>query len=161
LNLEAAIELFAELALGLAGFAGVASAFAGRERRFRAVERLRLVGVVGLSACTFGGCLAYVVCSVGGLSGRAPAAGAAFVTLVLLAPLVLRVLPEFWRRSKDADAQVDGYSPILVSTFFVLDVILLGCALTGVAGGWALALAFSLLLLHGLWLFFLLLTREN
>ena len=147
--------------MALAGFAGVASAFAGRERRFRAVERIRLAGVVSLSASTFGGCLTYVVCSVGGLSERTSSATAAFITLALVAALVLGRLPEFWRRSKDDDAQVDRYSPILVSSFLASDVILLGCTLIGIVGGWALALAFSLLLLHGLWLFFLLLTREN
>ena len=161
MSLTDAIELYAELALALAGFAGVASAFSGRERRFRPVERLRLVGVVSLSASTFAGCLAHAVATIAGLSVLHASSIAALANLVLLASLVIRILPEFWRRSKDSDAQVDGYSIWLANSLFLGEIVLLAYTLFGFGGGWQLALAFSLQLLHGLWLFFLLLTREN
>jgi branched-subunit amino acid ABC-type transport system permease component len=59
INISDAVELYAELSLALAGFAGVVTAFAGRERAFRPSERMRLVGIVVLSASVLGGCLAY------------------------------------------------------------------------------------------------------
>lgn len=161
LSLTDAIALYAELALALAGFAGVASAFAGRERRFRPVERLRLVGVVSLSASTFAGCLGHTVATIAGLTEHYASSIAALANLALLAPLVIRALPELWRRAKDADAQVDNYSLLLVNSLFLCEIVLLAYTLSGFGGGWQLVLAFSLQLLHGLWLFYLLLTREN
>lgn len=159
--LKDAIELLAELSLALAGFAGVASAFSGRERRFQPVERLRLVGVVGLSASAFGGCLAYISAALAGLSESSVQALAALVNLVLLTPLLLHAVPELWRRSGDADANVDSYSLLLVNVLFSSEAILLVATVFGFGTGWQLVLAFCLQLLHGLWLFFLLLTREN
>jgi hypothetical protein len=161
INIEEAVELYAELSLALAGFAGVASAFAGRERQFRPVERLRLVGVVALSGSVLGGCLAYVSASIGSLSQGHIEAAAAFVSLVLLTPLSFRVLPELWRRARDADANVDSWSLYLVTGLNVVETLLLGTAVLGFGNGWQIATAFSLQLLQGLWLFFLLLTRKN
>lgn len=55
ISLSDAVELYAELSLTLAG---VVAAFAGRERAFRPIERMRLVGMLVLSASVLGGCLA-------------------------------------------------------------------------------------------------------
>ena len=44
MNFEDSIALYAELALALAGFAGIVSAVAARERQFRPIERLSLEG---------------------------------------------------------------------------------------------------------------------
>jgi hypothetical protein len=91
-----AVELYAELSLALAGFAGVASAFAGRERTFRPVERLRLVGVVVLSASVLGGCLTYVTASIALLSASHIESAAGLVSLVLISPLFL-LMPRLGR----------------------------------------------------------------
>jgi hypothetical protein len=101
------------------------------------------------------------VATIAGLTEQHTSSIAAFANLLVVAPLVIRVLPELWRRSKDADAQVDNYSLWLVNSLFLCELILLSYTLFGFGGGWQLVLAFSLQLLHGLWLFFLLLTREN
>jgi len=85
---------------------------------------------------------------------------AGVVGLVLISP-VFRLLPELWRRARDADATVDPWSLYLVTALIMVEVPLLLTAAVGFGSGWQLAVSFSLQLLQGLWLFFLLLTREN
>jgi hypothetical protein len=160
ISISDAVELYSELSLALAGFAGVVTAFAGRERAFRPIERMRLIGIVVLSASVLGGCLAYVCASIAGLSGGRAESAAGMVGLLLISPL-FRLLPELWRRSRDADATVDPWSLYLVTGLFTLQVPLLSAAALGFGNGWQLAMSFSLQLLQGLWLFFLLLTRQN
>jgi hypothetical protein len=58
-SLSEVFSLYAELALALAGFTGVASAFAGRERAFRPTELTRLQGILVNSASVLAGCLAF------------------------------------------------------------------------------------------------------
>jgi hypothetical protein len=82
-----AVDLYAELSRALAGFAGIASAFAGRDRTFRPIERMRLVGVVTLSASVLGGCLAYLAASIALLPSSQTESVAGLVSLVLLSPL--------------------------------------------------------------------------
>ena len=154
------MELFAELSLALAGFAGVASAFAGRERSFRPIERLRLVGVAALSASVFGGCLSYVSASIALLSESEAESAAGLVALVLISPLYWTI-PQLWIRSRDADANVDSWSRNLVTILLFVETLLLSSATLGFGEGWQLAVSFSLQLIQGLWLFFLLLTRQN
>jgi len=161
ISLPEAVELYAEIALVLAGFAGIASALAGRERQFRSVEKLRLVGVVSLSASVLGGSLAYMCASIAGLTGKHCESVAAIVSLVLIAPLALRTFPELWRRSNDPDVTVDSWSLYLVTGLLVAAISLFAFTAVGLGTGWQLALAFSLQLMHALWLFFLLLTRPN
>jgi len=154
------VELYAELSLALAGFAGVVTAFAGRERAFRPIERMRLVGIVILAASVLGGCLAFVSASIAGLPERGVEAAAGAVGLALISPL-FRLLPDLWRRARDADATVDPWSLYLVTILFLIEVPLLATSALGFGSGWQLAVSFSLQLLQGLWLFFLLLTRQN
>ena len=159
-SFQESVQLYSELSLALAGFAGVASAFAGRERVFRPIERMRLVGVAILSASVLGGCLAYLAASIALLSpGRAEAV-AGLVSLALLSPL-FRVLPQLWIRARDPDANVDTWSLYLVTTLTVVETLLFSSVGLGYGAGWQLALAFAFQLLQGLWLFFLLLTRQN
>ena len=146
-SFQDAVELYAELSLALAGFAGVASAFAGRERSFRPIERMRLVGVVALSASVLGGCLAFLAASIALLPSDQAETLAGLASLALLSPLFW-VIPRLWVRAREPDSNVDSWSLYLVT-------------LLGFGAGWQLAFSFGLQLLQGLWLFFLLLTRQN
>ena len=154
------LMLCAEVFVALAGFAGVASAFAGRERAFRPIERMRLVGVVTLSASVLGGCLAYLAASIALLpSGRAEAV-AGLVSLVLLSPL-FPVIPLLWIRARDPDANLDSWSFDLVTPLTISQTLLHASVGLVYGNGCLLPLAFAFQLLQGLWLFFLLLTRQN
>ena len=161
MNFEDSIGLYAELALALAGFAGIVSAFAGRERQFRPVERLRLDGLMMLSGTVLAGCLAYIVGSVAGIAESSVLVITAMVCLIPTAAIALFMFPELWRRSKDADATVAQWSLYLVSALILADLTLFGAAIFVPGSAWMIALGFSLLLLHGLWMFVLLLTRAN
>lgn len=160
IDIQDAVDLFAELSLALAGFAGVVAAFAGREREFRPIERMRLIGVVVLSASVLGGCLGFISASIAELSPRVVVAVAGLVSLILYAPLYW-ILPELWRRSRDADANVDPWSLNMVTILAVVETLLLSSAVLGLGNGWQLATSYSFQLLQGVWLFFLLLTRRN
>ena len=155
-----AVDLYAELSLALAGFAGVVTAFAGRERAFRPIERMRLVGIVALSGSVLGGCLAYISASMAGLSPQHTEIAAGVTALVLISPIAV-LLPNLWRRARDPDANVDPWSLYLVTALFLTEVPLLVSAAIGFGHGWQLALSFSLQLMQALWLFFLLMTRQN
>lgn len=159
-SFQEVVGLYAELSLALAGFAGVASAFAGRERTFQPIERMRLVGVVALSASVLGGCLAYSAASIALFSLGQAETAAGLVSLLLLSPLFF-VVPRLWARARDADSNVDPWSLYLVTVLLILETLLLSSAGLGFGAGWQLALSFGFQLLQGLWLFFLLLTRQN
>ena len=161
MNFEDSIALYAELALALAGFAGIVSAFAGRERQFRPVERMRLEGLMILSGTVLAGCLAYVVGSLAGIDETSVLVITAILCLIPISALLPIKLRELWRRSKDADATVSQWSLYLVSALMLADLMLFGAAIFVPGSAWMIALGFSLLLLHGLWMFVLLLTRAN
>ncbi|MFT4518139.1 MAG: hypothetical protein ACI9JM_000516 [Halioglobus sp.] len=161
MTFENSIALYAELALALAGFAGIVSAFAGRERQFRPVERLRLGGLMSLSGMVLAGCLAYIVGSLAGIAEATVLVITATVCLIPLSALVLFRLPQLWRRSEDADATVAKWSLYLVAALMLADLLLFGAAIFVPGSAWMIALGFSLMLLHALWMFVLLLTRAN
>jgi hypothetical protein len=160
IDLRDAVELYAELSLALAGFAGVVTAFAGRQRAFRPIERMRLEGIVSLAASVLGSSLSYLSAAIAGLSAVSAESVAGCVGLALHVP-VGRLMPRLWRRARDADATVDPWSLYMVTVAFAIEVLLLSTAALGFGRGWQLAVTYSIQLLQGLWLFFLLLTREN
>ncbi|MEH6588578.1 MAG: hypothetical protein V7720_18660 [Halioglobus sp.] len=161
MNFEDSIPLYAELALALAGFAGIVSVFAGRERQFRPIERLRLGGLMSLSGTVLAGCLAYIVGSVAGIAEANVLVITAIVCLIPTCALSLFKTPELWRRSKDADATIAQWSLYLVTALMLSYLLLFGAAIFVSGSAWMIALGFSLLLLHGLWMFVLLLTQAN
>jgi hypothetical protein len=161
MNFEDSIALYAELALALAGFAGIVSAFAGRERQFRPVERLRLEGLMILSGTVLAGCLAYTVGSLAGIDEASVLVITAILCLIPISALLPIKLRELWRRSKDADATVAQWSLYLVSALMLAYMLLFGATIFVPESAWMIALSFSLMLLHGLWMFVLLLTRAN
>lgn len=153
--------LFAELALGLAGFAGVVSAFSGRERSFRPAERLRLMALMVLSGIVFAGSLIYVTLSVAGVEGSASRQATAIICASGTAFVAATMLPQLWRRFQDADATVGRWSFYLASALVLGSLAVYVTAATSFGAIWMIALGFTLQLLHGLWMFVLLLTRPN
>lgn len=155
------ITLFAELALGLAGFAGVASAFSGRERNFLPAERLRLMGLMVLAGTVLAGCLTYIAISMTGLSDILSRQASALVCALVTLLVTVKMLPELWRHSRDTDATVTPLTFYLATAliFGSLALYSMAAIFNGVA--WMIALGFTIQLLHGLWMFVLLLTRKN
>jgi hypothetical protein len=122
---------------------------------------MRLVGLMVLSGTVLAGCLAFIVGSIAGVAETSVLVITAIVCLVPTGANALFGFPEFLRRSKDADATVDQWSVYLVAVLLFAYLALFGAAIFVPGSAWMIALGFSLLLLHGLWMFVLLLTRAN
>ena len=154
-----AISLFAELSLGLAGFAGVGAAFAGRNREFRPMERSRLLSVVSLSASVLAGSLAYV--SVSFASESASLRASAATSLAASLGMLLLIVPPLIRARSRSSTESERW--VLPASIGLLVVAALLYAFnTWIPTSFSLlAAAFSLQLLHALWLFVRLLTRVN
>ena len=155
------VTLFSELALGLAGFAGVASAFSGRERSFQPAERLRLMGLMVLSGIVLAGCLIYVTLSMAEVSDSVARQATAIVCALASAVVAATMLPDVWRHSQDADATVVRWSFYLATTLVCGSLVLYATAAIFGGVAWMIAMGFTIQLFHGLWMFVLLLTRKN
>ncbi len=158
---EDAIPMFAEVSVALAGFAGVASAFAGRDRTFREIERTRLLSMVGLSASVLAGSLVYV--SISMADGPAEQA-TRYAALMAMAPTCLvlfAVAPNSVRHMNDADSTASPLVMVLSVGLGISAVILYGTIALFPEGTWKLGLCFSLQILHSLWMFLRFLTRAN
>ena len=161
LSPEEMFPLYAELALGLAGFAGVVSAFAGRDREFRPTERVRFLGVVLASATVLAGTFVFFAGSAGGyddsISLRLSGAICLAISFSMGAPLPLTS----WRAGKDPDSTTELWSLyVSLGTFIALWSLYSAAAVTQ-SGYVALVSGFSIQLLHGLWMFVRVLTRAN
>jgi hypothetical protein len=161
LSPEELFPLYAELALGLAGFAGVVSAFGGRERNFKPTERVRFLAVVTASGCVLTGCFALFSTLAGGLDFDMACKLSGGVCLVFLLSANFPILATAWKRARDPDSTTEMWSLyVSTSTYFAV-AGLYGAAVVTEPGFVLLVGAFSIHLLHGLWMFVRLLTRAN
>ena len=156
---DEAISLFAELSLGLAGFAGVGSAFAGRNREFRPIERLRLLSVVWISASVLAGSLAYV--SVSFMSESASLRASAATSMIVMAGAVVLVVPPLVRAARDGNARSERWVLPVSAGLAIAGTLMYAFITWNPMSFGLLAATFSLQLLHSLWLFVRLLTRAN
>ena len=154
-----AISLFAELSLGLAGFAGVGAAFAGRSREFLPMERSRLLSVVSLSASVLAGSLAYV--SVSFASESASLRASAATSLAVSLGMLLLIVPRLIRARRRSSAESEMWVLPASIGLLVVAILLYAFNTWSPTSFSLLAAAFSLQLLHALWLFVRLLTRVN
>lgn len=154
-----AISLFAELSLGLAGFAGVGAAFAGRNREFLPMERSRLLSIVGLAASVLAGSLAYISVSFESESASLRASAAA--SLVVSLGMWLLLMPGVFRARRGSNAATEKLVfPVSVGLLLVATVLYTSITWRPTSFS-LLAATFSLQLLHSLWLFVRLLTRAD
>ncbi|MEM7496087.1 MAG: hypothetical protein AAF471_08260, partial [Myxococcota bacterium] len=110
LSPEETFPLYAELALALAGFAGVVSAFKGRDRVFRPTERIRFVAVVMASACVLLGCFTILAALAGDFSLPTSYRTSGALCFAASAVYTLRTFPAAWRRSRDPDSTTERWS---------------------------------------------------
>lgn len=161
LNLPDLFALYSELAVAIAGFSGVASAFAGRERRFRPTELTRLHAVLANSSAVLAGCLAFYCASSSGLGEPAPSRVAAAFSLVFTLPMPLVLVPRGWRFSRDPDSTTELWVMCAVTACTAAILGLYAAALFRPSASALLVIGFSLQLLFALWMFVRLLTRPN
>jgi len=161
LNMPDVVGLYAELAIAIAGFSGVASAFAGRDREFRPTERIRLMAVLSNSAGVFAGCLAFYSAAACGLSvdGALRVSGA--VSLVFALVIVAILIPGGWRGLNAPGSTTELWVMWVVTAIAAVFVALYAAAAFLQIGPAPLVIAFSIQMLFALWMFVRLLVRPN
>lgn len=157
---EELFGLIAELAIALAGFAGVAAAFGGRERTFKPTERIRLLALFLNSGTILSGCGGVFILTLAGagsdLTFRVVGLAVGFLFGVPGVVWSLRA----YQSSRDPDSTSEPWALHLNSIYvFVFIAFCAGTALIGSA--YLLATAFWIQLVYGLWMFWRLLTRRN
>ncbi|MEM9173731.1 MAG: hypothetical protein AAGC67_00715 [Myxococcota bacterium] len=152
--------LLAELALGLAGFGGVAAAFGGRERAFRATELIRLRAVFFSGGIV----LACALCVQTLLAIEALADSAVQVAggLAILGQLATSAtnLRTAFQRADDPDSSSERWA-LQLSVFYTVTVLILSVVCIATGQAWTLIGASTIQLLFGLWMFTRILTRPN
>ena len=161
LSPEDLFPLYAELALGLAGFVGVVSAFAGRDREFRPTERVRFLAVTLASASVLAGCFAFFTALAAGYEVHHAFRVTGAIGLGVSATGGMPLFVTSWKRASDPDSTSEPWSLYVSLATFILLWSLYGAAMLGQDGFVLLVAGFSIHLLHGLWMFIRLLTRPN
>lgn len=155
------LQLIAELALGLAGFAGVSAAFAGRERVYRPVERIRFLSVLQTSGTTLAGCLAILTLHAAEVGLPTIFRGVALAGLVVSAFLYLPQIRLVFRHAQDPDSTSEPWAVWLSVVHVILLAVLYTYQIVDVSSGWPLLATFSQQLVFGVWMFGRLLLRPN
>lgn len=154
--------LLSELAIAVAGFAGVAVALGGRARTFGPFELLRLNALFQYSALILGGCFGLFVLNAAGL-GSADA-----IRLVSIAgafgygAIGIRTVPRAFRllAASDGSASSPARVYLVAGTYLVFIALFLVNGLV-LADEWPLLIVFSSSLLMALWIFHGLLTLRG
>jgi hypothetical protein len=155
------LAVYSELAIGLAGFSGVAAAFSGRDRKFKPTELARLQTVLMSSASVVLGSLSFYVASTIGADPSTPTIAAAVTSLTCTLYYAFTVLPRAWRALSDPDS-TSNKAVLTIFTAITVAILLAyaGCVLLrGLST--LLVAGFSMQLAYGLWSFTRLLTRPN
>jgi hypothetical protein len=155
-------SLWAELAIGLAGFTGVASAFGGRDREYATTERVRLDGILLMTGSVLMGSLCVLTLTGAGTSASATYAWASAVSGALQA---LHLSP---RRAYRSYSLVTSSESSTSGWIYWQAIILIATCVFVFAGNifiwreaWPLYAAFSLQLGWALFLFWRFLTHRN
>ena len=161
LSTSETIALFTEISVALTGFAGVASAFAGRNRELTRLDRVRMLSVIALSSSVFVGCLAFLTADLAGFGAVSSVrwAGAAGF-LVSMVALVTQ-LPEGLRGESERGVIRRQSVALRSACVLVLTILLYASVVTMPQEPGLLAAAFSLQLIHCVWMFVRLLSRPS
>lgn len=155
------IQLLAELALGLGGFAGVAAAFAGRDRVFRPMERIRFLSILLTSGSTLAGCVLILTLHTADVAPavimRVVAGAGLLTTAALYVPQIVLV----FRHYSDPDSTSEAWAVGLAVVHVALTSGLFAYQLFQVDSVWPLVAAFSQMLVWGVFMFARLLLRPN
>jgi hypothetical protein len=151
----------AELGLGLAGFAGVGSAFGGRSRDYGRIDLIRLMVLFLSAGSVVAGSLAILTLGSYGLND---ATNYSIVSAVLASILGIAGMPLLlaaYRTVKDPQI----VAPIWVFIFgiaylVIIEALYVHNLFRGGESGPLIA-AFSLSLVYGLWMFTRLMVRHN
>ena len=152
--------LLAELAIAVAGFAGVSAAFAGRDRSYRPFERTRLLALFINSGAILSGCgVVHTLLLAGTAPNTAFRLASLATALVLIGPSVPSMLG-IYRAAQEPDSRAERWAINMTIGYLVLSFVLLGVNVW-MGTAYLLVGTLWLLLAYGLWMFWRLLTRAN
>ncbi len=156
-----AFYLLAEVAIAIAGFAGVASAFGGREKQYRDAELLRIRGLFELSALVLIGCFGIAVVHASGMS-KQQAISLVSLTLVLAYGMVVFDVPlKAIKLYRNGESTVTVGALATAFSVYVIGLPLLAANMFVMREEWPLILVMSLSILQSIWSFYRLVTRGN
>jgi hypothetical protein len=146
-------SLLAELAVGLAGFTGVAAAFGGGDRSYSAPDRARLLSIFLSAGCALVGSLcALTLVSAGWSSGQSYRWSGVFAAAVLI-PSFYAVIPQAYAFAKDPEATTSFVIVALALVANIASVLLLAGNFILWREAWPVFGALSIQLAWGLFLF--------
>jgi hypothetical protein len=156
-----ALNLIAELSVGLAGFAGVASAFSGRDRDYRPTERIRFLAVLQASGTSMAACLAAVTLDHAGVPTATSFRLVAVAFLLIWIVVYLPLLRQAVILARDSES---SSSPAAVVITVAHNLLLFAATLLQIARSdltWPLIFVLSQQLVFGMWMFGRILMRPN
>jgi hypothetical protein len=151
-------DLLAELAIAVAGFAGVASAFGGRDRAFGPAELVRLTALFQFSTLVLAGCFGLASLASAGVGARTGLGLVSFAEGVALLALAAFALPGAFRIARSEESTIGGWPLAFVVSVYVVAIPLCLANALLMQREWPLIVVFSILILQSLWFFFRLLT---
>ena len=153
--------LLAEVAIAVAGFAGVATVFGGREKRFRDAELLRLRGLFQLSALVLAGCFGIASGQAAGLSNEQTMSLVSMILVVAYGLVVMDAPVKAIRLYRKKETTVTLGALIAAWSLYVFGLPLLTINAFLLRHEWPLILLFSLSILQSIWSFYRLVTKVN
>ena len=154
-------QLFAELALALGGFTGVAAAFGGRDREFRRIEVARITGVFWFAGISLVDALLVISLAHAGFSASETYSVASFVAGLLVLVTASLQLPPVVRLYRASESTTSGGFIVLAICFMASLVVFNLWASLVSRESWPLVCGISSQLVWGLWMFARLLLRPN
>ena len=154
-------ELFAELSLALIGFAGVAASFAGRDRDFSQIDRIRLLGVITPSSLTLFGAILIPVLQASHVEFQDCLVVVSLFAAVVQVALACSFLPQGFSVSRNPETTSESWTPWVFSLYYAATAV--AYVVSALAGGLAgIVLAnFAVQLAISIWAFWRLLTRGS
>ena len=115
IDAESTLSLVAELALGLAGFGGVAAAFGGRDRQFSRGERTRLLALYVHSTLALVGALLTMALLWFEMALATACFWASLAGLVGQVPAAVHFTRRAWRFLQDAEMSTGPWAFLLTA----------------------------------------------
>ena len=154
-------SLYAELSVALAGFAGVTSAFAGRDRVFEPTELIRFLAVIVAAAFILVGCFTFFAARAAGFDEATSLRLVGFGPAVSMSISLLTLYRRAVRASREPGSSSEPWALGVTLTTYLISIALFVAATFPGPSYASVVTAFSLIFLHGLWMFVRLLTRRN
>jgi len=154
-------HLLAEIAIAVAGFAGVATVFGGREKQFRYAELLRIRGLFQLSALVLTGCFGIASLDAAGMSNEQTISFISIILVLAYGVVALDAPLKAIGLYRKEESTVTVGALITVWLLYVFGLPLLVANFLVIRQEWPLILLFSLSVLVSIWSFYRLVTRKN